>query len=30
MICNGTITIGDKTENVEGIQIAEFLRFKDK
>lgn len=30
MICNGTITVGDKTENVEGIQIAEFLRFKDK
>jgi hypothetical protein len=30
MICKGTITVGDKTENVEGVQIAEFLRFKDK
>ncbi len=30
MNCTGTITVGDNTENVEGIQIAEFLRFKDK
>lgn len=30
MLCTGSITVGDKTENVEGIQIAEFLRFKDK
>ncbi len=30
MMCTGTITVGDKTETVKGIQIAEFLRFKDE
>jgi len=30
MMCNGTITIGNKTETVKGTQIAEFLRFKNK
>ena len=28
--CNGTITMGDKSEKVKDIQIAEFLRFKNK
>lgn len=30
MMCNGTITVGNKTERVQDIQIAEFLRFKNK
>jgi predicted secreted hydrolase len=30
MICTGTITVGDKTETVKDVQIAEFLRFKNK
>jgi predicted secreted hydrolase len=30
MMCTGTITVGDKTETVKDIQIAEFIRFKDR
>ena len=30
MICTGTITVDDKTETVKDVQIAEFLRFKNK
>jgi len=30
MSCNGTIKVGNKTEEVNDIQIAEFLRFRDK
>ena len=30
LMCNGTISVGNKTETVKGIQIAEFLRFKNK
>ena len=30
MICNGEIRVGNKTEKVNDIQIAEFLRFNDK
>lgn len=28
--CTGKITVGNKTEPVEEMQIAEFLRFKDR
>ena len=30
LMCTGTIAVDDEIETVEGIQIAEFLRFKDK
>jgi predicted secreted hydrolase len=30
MMCNGIITIDNKTESVKDTQIAEFLRFKNK
>ena len=30
VICNGTITIGNKTEDVIDTQIAEFIRFNNK
>ena len=30
MICSGTISVGNKIEKVKDIQIAEFLRFKNR
>jgi len=30
MMCNGTITVDNKTETIKDTQIAEFLRFQDR